>query len=621
MDFFEISGGVPLSGRVRAAGSKNAALPMMAASILADGPVRLRGVAQLEDVDTLSRVLSELGMSVSRLPPDTLLLETVDPAPVHARYKLVRRMRASFCVLGPLLARRGRAVVSLPGGCNIGDRPVDLHLKALAALGAEFDLRRGYVLGRAKRLRGATIDLAGPHGSTVTGTANVLSAAVLAEGETTITSAAMEPEIVDLGNFLVAMGAHIVGLGTPTIHIAGTTRLQGTSYRTIPDRVEAATLLIAAAVTGGSVTVTNVVPDHLSAVLHALRAAGLEVQQGHDYVTLACNGRPRPMAVVAEPYPGIPTDLQAQLTALACLARGRSTITDRVFPNRFLHVAELNRLGARIERRNATAVVDGVKRLTGATVDACDLRASAALVLAGLAAEDQTTVRRVHHLDRGYQRLDEKLGRLGGRIVRKRETEPRSARRAKAAPGSPFFSGKQWWKATEERYPNSTQVCDLEAGFRASVEAFLVALRDAGAKVVINSTRRNAVRAHLMHYSWRLAKGEIAAREIPVLPELDIRWDHGDEQKSRRAAAEMISPQCFNMAYPAALDSHHIAGKAIDMTITWTGTLVIRQQDGRTVEIPSLPADGTHPILHQVGRTYGAIKHPTDRPHWSVDGR
>ncbi len=418
MDVFRITGGTPLHGTVRASGSKNAALPMMAASILADGPVRLERVPRVTDVDMLSRVLRRLGMDVAWTADDRLLLKTVDPTLVHAHYDLVRRMRASFCVLGPLLARRGRAVVSLPGGCDIGDRPVDLHLKGLAALGAQLRLERGYVLGRARRLVGTKIHLSGPRGPTVTGTANVLSAAVLAKGESTITGAAVEPEIVDLGSFLGSMGARISGLGTSTLRISGVDQLGSTTYRVIPDRIEVATLLLAAAITRGRATVTGVVPEHLAAVLEMLRAAGSQIEVGADCVTLTAGGPPRPIDITAQPYPGIPTDVQAQFTALAALAPGRSTVGDVVFPNRFMHVAELNRLGARIRRCGSTAIVTGVGHLSGATVTACDLRASAALVLAGLAAEGQTIVRRIQQLDRGYQRLDRKLNRLGAQIER-----------------------------------------------------------------------------------------------------------------------------------------------------------------------------------------------------------
>ena len=418
MSYFRITGGVSLRGEVEVGGSKNAALPIMAASILADEPVRLRRVPWLTDTTTLAEVLQRLGMRVARQDDGSLELATVDAQPVRAPYELVRRMRASFCVLGPLLARRGRAVVSLPGGCNLGDRPVDLHLKGLAALGAQFRLHRGYVVARAARLRGTTVDLRGPQGPTVTGTANVLSAAVLAEGETTINGAACEPEIVQLGEFLVGLGARIEGLGTSTVRVEGVRRLHGGEYTIAGDRIEAATLLLAAAITRGSATVRGVVPSHLSAVVDVLRRAGCGVETTDEIITLAASNRTRALDVTAQPYPGIPTDVQAQLTALATVATGRSTIRDHVFPHRFMHVAEMKRLGARISLRNSVAMVDGVPQLAGAPVTACDLRASAALVLAGLAAEGQTIVREIHHLDRGYERLDEKLQGLGAEIER-----------------------------------------------------------------------------------------------------------------------------------------------------------------------------------------------------------
>jgi len=474
MSHFEITGGVALQGEVRVSGAKNAALPIMAASILADGPVRLENVPRLIDVRTQAQVLRCLGVRVvmtSSIKPrpvaalpgattgrgfmadrnicPTMILETVDPTPVRARDALVRRMRASFCVLGPLLARRGRAVVPLPGGCNIGNRPVDLHLKGLAALGAEIRLEHGYVVAKARRLVGATIDLRGSDGPTVTGTANVLSAAVLARGTTIIHGAAVEPEIVDLGHFLTALGARITGLATPTIRIEGVDQLGGAVHRLIPDRIEAATLLMAAAITRGSATVAGVVPGHMAAVLETLQAVGATIDVGNvvgtlrvptsqtgkpyrtqtcghtecaDYiearVTLRVADRLRAVDIVARPYPGIPTDLQAQWTALLALADGVSTVRDQVFPGRFMHVAELNRLGARIECHNGAAAIDGVPRLSGARVVASDLRASAALVLAGLAADGRTIVDRVYHLDRGYQRLERKLCQLGARIER-----------------------------------------------------------------------------------------------------------------------------------------------------------------------------------------------------------
>ena len=442
MPHFQITGGLALHGTVRASGSKNAALPIMAAAILASEPVRLEGVPRLADVQTQAQLLRCLGMQVT-LDSDkgdspifadtkigtvpTLLIETIDSMPVRAKEELVRRMRAGFCVLGPLLARRGRAVVPLPGGCNIGNRPVDLHLKGLAALGADIRLEHGYVIAAARRLRGADIDLFGPSGPTVTGTANVMSAAVLARGTTTIRDAAVEPEIIDLGRFLVAIGAKIEGLGTPTIHIEGVEQLGGASHRLIPDRIEAATLLMAAAISRGSATVVGVMPAHFDAVLAKLDAAGAEIEVGPDCVSIVSHRRLRAVDIVAEPYPGIPTDLQAQWTALASVCEGVSRIEDRVFPARFLHAAELNRLGAAIVVGQGTATVTGVDRLSGARVAACDLRASAALVLAGLAANGRTVVDHVHHLDRGYQRLDQKLRQLGARIERATDHPSNSA--------------------------------------------------------------------------------------------------------------------------------------------------------------------------------------------------
>ncbi len=418
MNAFHITGGIPLRGTVAVSGSKNAALPIMAASILAEGPVRLEGVPRLDDVDSLTAVLGDLGVVASRTADDALFIETVDDRPIRARYEWMRRMRASFCVLGPLLARRRRATVSLPGGCNIGDRPVDLHLKGLAALGAKLRMRRGYVVARAGRLVGATVDLLGPCGPTVTGTANVLSAAVLAEGTTTIRGAAAEPEIVDLGRFLIAMGARIDGLGTSTIQVDGVRRLSGVTYRVIPDRIEATTLLLAAAITRGSATITGVLPDHMAADIELLRAAGFELTSGKDHVSIRADRRPLPLEISARPYPGVATDVQAQWTALLSLAAGRSRVRDQVFPGRFLHLAELARLGAKIRRRGNTARVTGVARLHGTHVTASDLRASAALVLAALAAEGTTTIHAIHHLDRGYQQLAEKLTSLGARIRR-----------------------------------------------------------------------------------------------------------------------------------------------------------------------------------------------------------
>jgi UDP-N-acetylglucosamine 1-carboxyvinyltransferase len=418
MSELKITGPTPLRGEVDAAGSKNASLPIMAAAILVDSPVRLQRVPLVDDVHTLSRVLGELGIDVSRRDDGDLLLETVDDQPVRARYELVSRMRASFCVLGPLLARRKKAVVALPGGCNIGDRPVDVHLRGLSALGARLKLQNGYIVAEADRLRGAKIDLGGSRGPTVTGTANVLSAAVLAEGTTTILAAATEPEIVDLGDFLTKCGAKIEGLGTPTICVTGVQRLRGVTHRVIPDRIEAATLLMAAAITGGSLTVGAIRPEHLDIVLIKLAEAGFVIEKGPDWVSIRAHGVPLPVEIIAEPYPGMATDIQPQWTALLSLAGGRSTVEDRVFPNRFMHLAELNRLGANVQRRNSSAMINGVGCLTGAIVEASDLRAAAALVIAALASRGETILRQSEHLDRGYQQLDQKLNSLGARIER-----------------------------------------------------------------------------------------------------------------------------------------------------------------------------------------------------------
>ena len=418
MDALQISGGRRLAGTIAVSGSKNAALPIMAASLLVDGPVVLERVPELRDVRTLGRVLTGLGVFVERESSGALRLQNVDSRQVSADRRLVARMRASFCVLGPLLARRGHAVVPLPGGCAIGDRPVDLHLHGLAALGAELSMRDGCVFAAARRLRGTQIHLAGAHGPTVTGTANVMSAAVLARGQTIITGAAIEPEVVDLGRFLNSLGAQIDGLGTPTIEIHGVDQLGGGQYRLIPDRIEAGTLLCAAAITRGAVRLVEAAPEQMTAVLAALAAMGCQIETSTNTIHLRAAERLRPLDLQALPYPGLPTDMQSQLTALAALAPGRSRIADRVFPARFHHVRELRRLGADVRRTSRGAVVQGVGGLHGGTVTATDLRASAALVLAGLAARGETTVLRIGHLERGYERLDAKLRHLGASIER-----------------------------------------------------------------------------------------------------------------------------------------------------------------------------------------------------------
>ena len=420
MDALYIRGGKPLHGTVAVSGSKNAALPIMAASILADEPVTLRRIPDLTDVNVLALLLGHLGIEGKRDRDGVWNLAPRDSSPdlCTAPYRLVRRMRASFCVLGPLLARRGRAIVALPGGCQIGSRPVDLHLRGLAALGADITLKRSYVVARAKRLRGARISLLGPNGPTVTGTANVMSAAVLARGQTIITDAAREPEIVDLGNFLISLGAKIDGLGTSLLEINGVEQLGGADYGVIPDRIETATLIVATAITRGSIIVTSVEPGHLSAVLKVLGRAGVELMATNETISVTSLRRIGPIKIIAGPYPGIPTDVQAQLTALATVGSAPSRIADEVFPERFRHVAELRRLGANVVVRDGVAAVSPVARLSGAEVMANDLRASAALALAGLAARGTTIIRGVHHLDRGYERLEAKLRHLGADVWR-----------------------------------------------------------------------------------------------------------------------------------------------------------------------------------------------------------
>lgn len=418
MDMFVIRGGQPLVGETRVSGAKNSALPIMAASLLADGVSTLGGVPDLVDVDTLAHLLRALGSRVERTESGDLTLEVLNTRPNLADYELVRRMRASVCVLGPLLARRGGACVSLPGGCNIGDRPIDLHLKGLAALGATIRVERGYVIAEAGRLKGANIYLGGPFGSTVTGTCNVMAAATLADGRTTIEAAACEPEVVDLGHYLNAMGARITGLGTPFVQIEGVERLHGVAHTIIPDRIEAATLMIAAAISRGNVRIDNIRLDHMTAIIEKLREIGVSIEANGTSVRVRATGSLQSVDCIALPYPGVPTDVQAQLMALLTTVSGISIVTDKVFPDRFMHLPELVRLGARIRREGNCAIVNGVPQLSGACVMASDLRASAALVLAGLAADGESVIRRIYHLDRGYDQLELKLNDLGAGIQR-----------------------------------------------------------------------------------------------------------------------------------------------------------------------------------------------------------
>ena len=424
MDLFVVRGGKPLKGRVTVSGSKNAALPIMAAALAAEGTGIIHGVPELMDVATLCELLRTLGAVVHRLPDGALSITVASEEPCVAHYDLVRRMRASVCVLGPLLARRGRVCLSLPGGCNIGDRPIDLHLKGLRALGAQVHVEKGYVIAECRRLVGSKIFLGGPFGSTVTGTCNIMSAAVLAEGITEIEAAACEPEVVDLGNFLIALGAKIDGLGTPFLRIEGVEKLTGAEHRIIPDRIEAATLMIAAAITAGDVELENVRIDHLTAVIEKLQEIGVQIERSirSNSVTVKAGGSLNAADCIALPYPGLPTDVQAQFMTLLTLSQGMSVVTDKVFPDRFMHAAELVRLGAHIRREGPSAIISGVPELSGACVMASDLRASAALVLAGLAAKGESVIRRIYHLDRGYERLEDKLRQLGGDIQRLNDT-------------------------------------------------------------------------------------------------------------------------------------------------------------------------------------------------------
>lgn len=418
MDMFVVTGGRPLRGTVSVSGAKNAALPILAATLAASGSSRILRVPRLVDVHTLISLLRSLGVAAEWTADNSLQLTVQEEANCTAEYDLVRKMRASVCVLGPLLARRGRACVSLPGGCNIGERPIDIHLKGLAALGADIRVERGYVLASARRLRGAVVNLGGPHGSTVTGTCNVMVAASLARGTSILHASACEPEVVDLGNFLNCMGARIEGLGTPTLQIEGVEELLGTEHSLIPDRIEAATLLIAAGITRGEIRLEHLLPEHISAVLQKLREIGLTIESSGNALVVVGRGEYLPTNCTALPYPGLPTDLQAQLMAWLASVPGSSRIVDDVFPDRFMHVSELVRMGARIRRESFGASIEGVPRLQGACVMASDLRASAALVLAALAAEGESVIRRIYHLDRGYESLERKLASLGADIRR-----------------------------------------------------------------------------------------------------------------------------------------------------------------------------------------------------------
>ncbi|NKC16161.1 MAG: UDP-N-acetylglucosamine 1-carboxyvinyltransferase [Gammaproteobacteria bacterium] len=416
MDKLIITGGVPLAGEVRISGAKNAALPILASTLLADEPITVGNIPHLHDITTTMELLGRMGVG---LVVDERMNITVDPSPItdfYAPYELVKTMRASILVLGPLLTRFGRASVSLPGGCAIGSRPVNLHLAGLEKMGAEVAVENGFIHATAKKLKGTRLvmDL-----TTVTGTENLMMAATLADGSTIIENAAREPEVVDLAHCLNAMGADVNGAGTDTITVHGVERLSGTHYNVLPDRIESGTYLVAAAITGGKVRIKDTNPDMLEAILEKLDEAGVDVGVGPNWVSVdASIRRPRAVNIRTAPYPAFPTDMQAQFTALNVVSEGTGTISETVFENRFMHVHELRRMGADVQLEGNTAVTRGVNNLTAAPVMATDLRASASLVLAGLVAEGDSVVDRIYHIDRGYECIEEKLAQLGARIRR-----------------------------------------------------------------------------------------------------------------------------------------------------------------------------------------------------------
>ncbi|MHC4583600.1 MAG: UDP-N-acetylglucosamine 1-carboxyvinyltransferase [Planctomycetota bacterium] len=419
MDIFHIEGPVRLSGSVKINGSKNACLPIMAATILAPGKSILKAVPHLSDISVCGKLLQHLGCKITRDPNGDLCIDSkVIDNPV-GEYEIVRMMRASICILGPLLARCGRAEVSMPGGCAIGDRPVNIHVRGLMELGAQIHLKNGYIIAEALNgLKGKEIFLGGPFGSTVLGTANVLMAATLAKGRTVIESAACEPEIKDLANCLNKMGAMITGIGSPRLIIEGVKELKPVEYEVIPDRIEAGTFMVAAAITQSELRLQNCRLDDMMAVVDRFRNIGVTVDVEGDGCVVARKGTIRPTDITTQPYPGFPTDLQAQFMVLLSLAEGNSVIIEKIFPDRFMHVAELSRMAADLRKEGPAVIVAGVKNLIAAPVMASDLRASAALVLAGLAAEGTTIISRVYHIDRGYEKIEERLNPLGAKITR-----------------------------------------------------------------------------------------------------------------------------------------------------------------------------------------------------------
>ncbi len=416
MDKLLINGGVPLNGEIRISGAKNAALPIIVSTLLASEPVTIGNIPHLHDITTTMELLGRMGVSITMNEMMSVEVDASTISQLVAPYELVKTMRASILVLGPLLAHFGSAEVSLPGGCAIGSRPVNLHISGLEAMGADISVENGYIKARAKRLKGAKLvmDMV-----TVTGTENLLMAATLAEGTTIIENAAREPEVIDLANCLNSMGAQIEGAGTDTITIEGVEKLHGTHYNVLPDRIETGTFLVAAAVTGGKVKLKDTDPTILDSVLVKLQESGASVETGPDWICLDMHGkRPKAVEISTAPYPAFPTDMQAQFSILNAIAEGHAVITETVFENRFMHILELQRMGADITLKGNSAFCNGVDKLTGAPVMATDLRASASLVLAGLVAEGQTVVERIYHIDRGYECIEEKLQQLGARIRR-----------------------------------------------------------------------------------------------------------------------------------------------------------------------------------------------------------
>jgi len=420
MDKLNIEGGIKLKGEVTVSGAKNAVLPILAATLLTDDACIIKGVPDLRDTITMIKILRSLGKSAD-LENGIVSVSTLKSTNCVADYKLVSTMRASFCVLGPLLGKFKKAKVSLPGGCVIGVRPVDLHLKGIKALGTDISVDSGYVIAKALKLQGNHIYLGGVYGSSVLATDNVMMAAVLANGKTVIESAACEPEVVDLAEFLIKMGAKIKGHGTPIIEIEGVRHLHGATHTIIPDRIEAGTMMLAALITRGDILIKNVFYKHLGALIDRLEEAGASIVKTENSIHMRYKKQLKAINVTTLPYPGFPTDMQAQMMALMTVTSGISIITEKIYPDRFMHVSELNRMGAHIQREGPHAIVEGIQELSGAPVMASDLRASACLVLAGLAAKGKTSISRIYHLERGYENIEEKLEKLGAKIGREKE--------------------------------------------------------------------------------------------------------------------------------------------------------------------------------------------------------